>query len=419
MLLAHISAPLIGLVDTAVLGHMQGSHYLAGASFAALVITQIYWICGFVRMSATGLSAQAKGEATDEGRTQVFYQSIFSAGLLGLGILLSASYLLDIALYFSEAEHQVEAVIVSYFNVRIWGAPAALLNLALVGWLLGQQKARFVMLVQISSNLINVMLNLLFVFVFNWDVAGVAAASVIAEYSVTIFSLLYIFKQSLSAFDKHWLGIKSLQVLTKLNGAMLLRNLALQSCLVFMTFQGIRLGQQTAAINAVLMQFFVLISLGLDAIAYAVEAKVGEAKGASDSKMLHFNTLIGVFWSSIFALLYALMFVLFGSDIVTLLTDQQDLQQATNDYLVVIWCLPLIAHWCFLFDGVFVGLTRASAMRNSMILSGLLVYFPVWWLLQDWQNWALWIALLALLGSRGISLGGYYVYLFQQRRLID
>lgn len=413
MLLANITAPLMGFVDIAVLGHMDGSHILAGASVATLILTQIYWICGFIRMSATGLSAQAKGQKSSLASFKVFYQSMFSAGIIAALLLIFQQPILALGLHFSEADELVSQVIVEYFNVRVWGAPAALANLALIGWLLGQQRNKLVMCSQVFANLLNIGLNLLFVFVFDWQVAGVAAATVIAEYCITLTGLFFVFKRQRILPQKEWLGMQSLAILTRLNSAMLIRNLALQACLVFMTFQGIRLGVQAAAINALLMQFFVLIALGLDAVAYAVEARVGEAKGASNERSLKANVTLGLIWSSAFALVYTLVFVIWGNNIIGLLTDLPTLQKAAAEFLPVIWLLPIVAHWCFLMDGVFVGLTRASAMRDSMLVSALLVYFPVWWLCQDLGNFALWIALLAFLGARGISLSGYFLWLYR------
>lgn len=418
MILANITSPLIGLVDTAVLGHMGGTIFLAGASVAALILTQIYWICGFLRMSATGLSAQAKGTKNPAQISQVFYQSVFSALIIGLTLLLLHQGILSIGLALSEADAQVKRIITEYFNVRVWGAPAALANLAIVGWLLGQQKARLVMIVQVSANILNAALNIGFVFGLGWGVSGVAAASIIAEYFIAIISVYFILRSGLLKPKLDWFGLSAMKAMTQLNSHMLIRNLALQVCLVFMTFQGIRLGQQTAAINAILMQFFMLISLGLDAIAYAVEALIGEAKGALSKVKTVFFIKLGLFWSNIFAGLYSLVFLFFGHAIICVLTDLPVLIEATSNYLLIIWLLPIIAHWCFFFDGVFIGLTRAKAMQNSMLLSAALIFFPTWWLFSPFGNWALWIALLSFMASRGLSLGGYLIYLSRRGELV-
>ena len=419
MILANITTPLIGLVDTAVLGHMSGSHYLAGASVAALILTQLYWVCGFIRMSATGLSGQALGKKDRLQSARVLYQCLFSALVIGLLIVLLQIPILRASLLLSDAQGPVQDTLTAYFNVRVWGAPAALGNLALVGWLLGQQRATFVMLVQVLGNLLNVVLDIVFVFVFDWEVQGVAAASIIAEYSILFICISFISYRGVLKPQLNWFSLASLRVLTALNSAMLVRNLALQACLVFITFQGLRLGQNIAAINAILMQFFSLIALGLDAIAYAVEALVAEAKGALKTRLLVYRVKIGLLWSSIFALLYSALFYFAGTDIIGLLTNQQGLQSAASQYLTIIFLLPIIAHWCFLLDGVYVGITRAKAMRDSMLVSALVCFFPIWWLTHEYANWALWGAMLAFLAARGVTLGGHFIFLCHKQRLLD
>ena len=202
-----------------------------------------------------------------------------------------------------------------------------------------------------------------------------------------------------------WFRWQSIRQLCSLNVAIFVRNLALQLCLAFITFQGARLGAQTAAVNAILMQFFVLVSLGLDGIAYAVEALVGEAKGQRKASLIAAHTQRGLLWSGALALLYSSFFIIAGDWIIGLLTNNELLRNAAADYTLIIVLLPVVAFWCFLFDGVFVGLSEGKAMRDSMVLSAVLGFFPVWWLLASFQNWALWWAFLSFLGARGITLG--------------
>lgn len=419
MILANITTPLIGLVDTAVLGHMDGAYHLAGASIGALLLTQVYWVCGFIRMSATGLSAQQKGADSPFGASRVLYQSQFVALLLGLLIVLLSGPMLMLGLALSSPEPEVSLAASQYFNIRVFGAPAALLNLALIGWLIGQQRTRAIMLIQVFANLLNAGLDVWFVFGLDLGIEGVAYASLIAEYFILSASLAYALKMfPLDRPILSWFTFKALKQLLKMNSDMLLRNLALQACLAFIIVQGARLGAMTAATNAILMQFFTLIALGLDAIAYAIEALVGESKGKKQSIAIRQAVYRGVVTSCAFALIYCLVFLLFGEQIINLLTNNPDLKLNTERYMVVVWLLPLIAHWCFLYDGVFIGLTRSKAMRDSMLVCSILVFFPVWWMTQEYQNMALWFALLAFLAARGITLGGYFVYLSRRSDLV-
>ena len=254
---------------------------------------------------------------------------------------------------------------------------------------------------------------------FDQGVKGVALASVAAEYSILLLGMWVAFK-GMGLLMPHWALWRwsSLAQLMSLNGYSFVRNLALQVCLAFVIFQGARFGPLTAASNAIIMQFFALIALGLDGIAYAVEALAGEAKGKNDAQEIKRVVLRGLLWSGVVATLYSLSFLLFGRQIIAILTDLPELRSFTEHYLLIIWLLPIISHWCFLLDGIFVGLTRAKAMQNSMLLSAVCFFFPSWWLLQDYQNYALWIALLLLMLGRGLSLGGYFVYLYRAQRLL-
>ncbi|OFI33574.1 MATE family efflux transporter [Alteromonas lipolytica] len=411
MILANITTPLLGLVDTAVMGHMDSSAQLAGASIGALILTQLYWVCGFIRMSATGMSAQAKGENNLTAMAKSFYQTALIALLLGVLIWLGQQVILHTGLWLAAPTAEVAQYSREYFSVRVWGAPAALLNLALIGWLVGQQKTTSVLIVQIVGNLLNAGLDITLVWWWDWGVSGVALASVVAEYTMMLMAVVIALGQiGWQKPLRAWFDKTARKFLMKLNGDMLLRNLALQACLAFLTIQGARYGQTATAVNAILMQFFVLIALGLDGIAYAVEATVGEAAGAKSPRGVMRQTHRGLLWSGVFAVGYALVFWAYGPDIIRLLTDIVPLQEAAYPYLGMMTLLPLLAHWCFLFDGVFVGLTHAKAMRDTMILSALLVFFPVWYVTQAQGNPALWWALLAFLLARGVTLAAVFYW---------
>ena len=412
MILSNVTTPLMGLVDTAVLGHMQGTYFLAGASVAALIITQLYWLCGFLRMTSTGLSAQAKGSKDNTQLNQSLFQGIVIGFLLGCFLLLVQDGILALGLYFADATPVIERVISEYFSTRIWGAPAAIVNLALIGWLIGQQKAKQVLFIQVLANLLNLALNLWFVFGLGLEVFGVALASVIAEYFIALVSLMVALNIiGKPIILKKWFSITYLRPLLSLNSNTFVRNLILQACIAFLIFKGVGYGSTSAAINAILMQFFTLIALGLDGVAYAAEALVGEQKGQKNIKGIIYVALHGLLWSTVVAALYSLVFVVWGTAIIAIITDQSNLQLAMQDYLIFVYCLPIIAHWCFFFDGVYVGLTRSKAMRNSMLLCGLAVYFPAFWVFLSYGNKGLWMAMLLFLLSRGISLGGYFIYL--------
>lgn len=427
LILANVTTPILGLVDTAILGRMDEVHYFAGAAIGSLIVTQLYWICGFLKMSVTGLSAQTKNLAA-LSQLEVLVQGVGLSVVLVMIIALLQSFVLDAGLFFAQASPVVAESTRAYFTTRIWGAPAALLNLVMIGWLVGQQKTGLVLLLQVVINVANIAGSLLFVYVFDWGVEGVAAATVCAEYLMLFCAIAFIKKRYAGQSNlqlsnksaqaksvnvqqiKQWLAVHNMRALLSLNGHIFVRNMALQFVIAFITLRGAQFGMQAAAVNAIIMQFFTLIALGLDGIANGVEALVGEQKGNKDVAGVHSNVKIGLFWSSVVAVIYAIAFYLLDSPIVNLLTHHSDIKQAMNEYSTILVLLPLLSHWCFLLDGVFVGLSKGAAMRNTMLVSTCLVFVPVWYAFNTFGNIALWFAMLSFLSSRGIAQGAYYYY---------
>jgi MATE family multidrug resistance protein len=420
MILANVTTPLVGLVDTAVLGRMDNPAMLAGASVSTLIITQIVWICGFLRMSTTGRSAQAHGEKNQTARAKVMWQSLLLAVFLALLVLAAQTPLFQLGMKLADLSGASFVSAQAYFDVRILSLPAAFANLVLVGWLVGQQCAKQVLVIQVVGNSLNAILNLVFVYGFNAGVEGVAAATVTAEVVMMLLSMFVCFSRiPLELPKQSWFTKHAMLSLFATNGNMFLRNLVLQACLAFVTLQGARYGVIAAGVNAMIMQFFALIALGLDGIAYAVEALVGKAKGEKNRSELFNQTAKGLMWSSVVALCYALVFALFHSSIAATLTHHTELIVVLKNYFWILILLPLLGHWCFLFDGVAVGLTESKAMRNTMALSAILGFFPVWWLTQNNGNLSLWYAMLAFLTLRGLSLSSvlYRRYLYMDENL--
>lgn len=410
---------------------MEDVSIMAGAAVGSLIITQLYWVCGFMKMSITGLSAQAIVKPPLVG-IKVMVQGCALAFAIAILLLLTQKGIVNAGLFFANANDAIALNVEAYFYTRIWGAPAALINMVLIGWLIGQQKTKFVLLLQVVINLINIVASLLFVFVLDLGVEGVAGATVFAEYMMLIAALFLIHRHLLQKYKFHlfsisgqsrlqleevkmWFTRASFAKVLTLNSHMFVRNIALQFTLAFITLKGVQYGANAAAVNAIIMQFFALIALGLDGIANAVEALVGESKGKKDRAQLNQYVVNGVLWSSAFAILYSLFFYFLDTPIVNLLTHHDAVISTMAEYSVIIVLIPLLSHWCYLFDGVFVGLSQGKPMRNSVILSSLLGFMPVWWLLKDNGNISLWIAMLVFLSARGLLLGGYYTYMYKRK----
>ncbi|WP_117236396.1 MATE family efflux transporter DinF [Vibrio maerlii] len=408
MVLSNITVPLLGLVDAAVIGHLEHAWYLGGVALGSTLISVSFWLLGFLRMSTTGLTAQAVGSEEKDKLARVLLQGLTMALLFAILFLLLQSPLSNLIFSFSDASDEVKFYAEQYFSIRIWSAPAALANYVLLGWLLGTQNAKAPMWMVIISNVTNILLDLLFVLGFGWKVEGAALASVIADYSGCVFGLICVVRywrrnalDSISSLLSGWFD--GISRFVKLNRDIFLRSLCLQATFAFMTFQGASFGDDIVAANAVLMSFLMMISYGMDGFAYAMEAMVGKAIGAKSRNELT-QSLIGTFfWSLVICLALTVVFALGGSAMINLITDIPEVQSNASVYMPWLVAMPLVSMWCFLFDGIFIGATKGKEMRNSMFVATC-SFFAVFFLFISLNNHALWLAMLSFMAMRGISL---------------
>ncbi|MCJ2378712.1 MATE family efflux transporter DinF [Vibrio sp. ZSDZ34] len=415
MVLSNITVPLLGLVDAAVIGHLEHAWYLGGVALGSTMISVTFWLLGFLRMSTTGLSAQSFGAKQKRQLALVFTQGIVMAMLFALLFLFIHSWVADVIFSLSSAGEQVKFYGNQYFSIRVWSAPAALANFVLLGWLLGTQNAKAPMWMVIITNATNIVLDILFVMVLDWKVEGAALASVIADYMGFAFGLLCasrVWKRQQLPSVTSIIGdvFNDIGRFIKLNRDIFLRSLCLQATFSFMTFQGAAFGDDIIAANAVLMSFLMMISYGMDGFAYAIEAMVGKAIGEKSPKALS-QSLIGTFfWSLIICTLLTVLFAAGGEQLVALITSIESVQQQASLYLPWLIAMPLVSMWCFLFDGIFVGATKGREMRNSMFFSTI-SFFVVFYSFSDFANHALWLAMLCFMLLRGVTLA---VVLFKQ-----
>lgn len=425
MVFSNVTTPLLGLVDTWVIGHLGQAWFLGGVSVGATLINLLFWLLGFLRMSTTGLTAQAQGAASAEGQLDTLARALGLAVGLGLALLLLVLPFLPAIIGLSGGSPEVQVYAGDYVSVRIWSAPAALCNLVIMGWLLGMQDARSPMLLLILSNLVNMVLDAWFVLGLGWQVRGVAAASLLADYSALGVGLWLVSRRLRQLSAEVWQGAWSrwwqwpaVRRLLGLNRDIFIRSLCLQLCFAFMTLQGARLGDVAVAANAVLLNFLMLISYGLDGLAYAVEAMVGRAIGRRDRQGLREAIVLNLGWALLIAIAFALGFALGGRQLIAHITDLPAVIAEANRQLPWLIVMPLLAVWCFLLDGVFIGATRAREMRNSMLVAVFAGFFPVWWLCQGWGVAALWAAMAALMTGRGLTLGWLCWQLERDGRLL-
>ena len=411
MILSNISIPLLGLVDSIVIGHLEQAWYLGGVALGSTVVMFIVSMCNFLRMSTTGLTAQALGKQDGFTILMTLAHALLIAFCVSVLLLLGKNYIVDLAFMLTEASDNVQQSAKAYLSIRMWGIPAALCNFAILGWLIGLQNMKAPMLLLIIANVFNIFLDILFVVYFEWGVEGAAAASVIAEYAALLFGLLLVLKQlgkfslpSRAEIIQRLFESSKLLGLLSLNRDIFIRSLCLQLTFAFMTFKGASLGDEYIAANAVLLNFLMFISFALDGIAYAVEAMVGKAIGAKDRVGYRQSVIASLLWAGVFAVLFSAVFGLFGQDLVAMITDIDSVNAIAAQYLPWLVLLPFTAVWCFVFDGVFIGATRAKDMRNSMLFCVVCIFLPTYVISSELGNHALWLAMNTFMLARGLSL---------------
>ncbi|QLE87405.1 MATE family efflux transporter [Shewanella sp. Scap07] len=424
MILSNITVPLLGLVDTAVIGHLSNAYYLGGVAVGSTIITLILWILGFLRMATTGLVAQAYGANDTQQQYRLLLQAASLALILGLFAIALQYPIMNTAMALSDTSAAVEQYCREYFHIRIWSTPFALLNLVLLGWLLGRQQPRAAMWQLIIANSVNIILDVAFVIGLDMGVKGAAWASVFADLAGLCVAATMVYRQlgkmggwRFSDTVKQ-LSFASYRQLLSLNADIFVRSLCLQSTFAFMTFYGAGLGDNTVAANAVLLNLLLLISYALDGVAYYAEAEVGRAFGERNRRRLQQSVTLALMWSAIASVGFCLLFALAGSQIIALLTSIDAVREVANTYLIWVIFLPLLAFGSYLFDGVYIGAAQGKVMRNSMLISTFCVFFPTWYTLQASGNHALWAAMSLFMLSRSVLLAVHYYGRLRHSQLV-
>lgn len=408
MIFSNITVPLLGLVDTAVIGHLDSPTYLGGVAVGSMATSFLFMLLLFLRMSTTGLTAQALGAQDPQRLAKAFMQPLLLALVAGLAIVLLRAPLIALALQIVGGDKAVLAQAQLFLEIRWLSAPAALANMVLLGWLLGVQYVRAPVILLIVGNLLNIVLDIWLVMGLGWNVQGAAAATAIAEYTTLLLGLWLSWRVlrmrgiSLAMLRLAWHG--NLRRLLALNRDIMLRSLLLQLCFASLTILGARMGSEVVAVNAVLMNLLTFTAYALDGFAYAVEAHSGHAYGARDDRQLHDVWRAACRQACLVALGFAVVYGVAGQYIVAALTSLPELRALASHYLPWQVVLPLVGVWCYLLDGMFIGATRGVEMRNSMAVAAA-GYGLTLLTLPMLGNHGLWLALMVFLALRGAALG--------------
>jgi multidrug resistance protein, MATE family len=402
-MVANLTTPLIGIVSTIAIGRLGDATLLGGVAIASVIFDCLFWLFAFLRMSTLAFTAQALGAGETQELRATLIRGLVVATLIGTALILLQIPLgaaLSSAMGGSEG---VTRAARTYFSIRIWSAPLALANYVVLGWLIGQARAKLALSVQIAVNLINMAATALLVLVLDAGIAGAAIAAVIAEATGLVLGLLIARRltRGLPAVPRAALLDRAkLMRMLAVNRDIMIRTASLIAVFLFFTAQGARAGDVTLAANAVLNNFLLISAFFLDGLANAAEQLCGRAYGARARVEFLSATRLVVAWGFGFAMAVTASYVLFGPVLIDIMTASDEVRRAARNYLWLVALAPVLGVFAFAYDGIYIGATWARDMRNLMVLS-LLIFFGAWLALRSFGNKGLWGALLVNYAARG------------------
>lgn len=411
MILANLSTPLLGLVDTAILGHLNDSQYLSAVAIGSSLLAVIYWGFNFLRMGTTGASAQCRHQplANQGLLIKSLALALFIAGFL----LLAATTISGVGLELMNTPAGLHDLAASYLRIRLYSAPAVLCSYVIIGWHIGHQNTRWALLIALSSNILNIILDYFLIVVFELNSDGAAIASVISEY-LGFFIALYSIRGSLQRLPQQgrefWQAGVAIRSLLKTNSHLFLRTICLLLCFAFFTAQGAALGPTILAANAILLQLVLASAYGLDGFAHAAEALTGDAIAKNDRQGFIAVCKACASWCLLMVAIGSACLLLGQSYITALMTSIYAVHTATNHYYLWLVAMPMLSVASYLLDGIFIGAMRSKAMLYTMLLSAVGVFLPSWHLSQAWGNHGLWLSFCLFNLARGLSLGAVFIH---------
>jgi len=411
IVLANATIPILGAVDTAVVGQLGLAVPIGAVGIGAIIITAIYWLFGFLRMGTTGLTAQAIGSGDKSETSALLVRGIIIGVVAGLILIMTQVPVFLGALQLSPASIEVEDLAQKYLQIRVYSAPAAIALFGITGWLIAKEKTRAVLLLQLLLNGINIILDLVFVLKLGWGVEGVAIATLIAEWSGLLFGLWLVREGFNNSYWKNWAKIFDrvrLVQMAKVNGDIMIRSILLEIGFVSFLFLGSSFNDATLAANQILIQFLSITVHALDGFAFAAEALVGQALGSKNRALFRRAVVMTSQWGLGTVILMSLAFFVFGNSIINIMTTAQDVRTVSYEYLPWMVAAPLAGVAAWMLDGIFIGATRTADMRNMMFISFCVYLIALAILLPIYGNHGLWASLIIFSIARGVTLGFKY-----------
>lgn len=407
IVLSNATIPLLGAVDTGVVGQLGQATPIGAVGIGAVILASLYWIFGFLRMGTSGLAAQAHGAGDTAERAAVLLRTLMIGAAAGLVLVVLQGPLFWAAFQVAPASGEVESLSRQYLAIRIWGAPATICAYAITGWLIALERTRAVFLLQVWINGVNIGLDLWFVLSLGWGVPGVAAATLIAEWSGLALGLWLCreaFGPVLQAALARVRDTAALRRMAGVNGDIMIRSVLLQGSFTAFIFLGAGQGDVTLAANQVLLQFIEVAAYALDGFAFAAEALVGQAVGARSVATLWRASWMTSLWGLVGILILSLAYLTFGPSIIDLMATDPAVRAEARVYLPWLVAAPLVGIGSWMLDGIFIGATRTGEMRRAMLWSVGVYVLALWVLVPPLGNHGLWAALMVLNTARAVTL---------------
>lgn len=407
IVLSNATVPVLGAVDTGVVGQMGAAAPIGAVGIGAVILTTLYWVFGFLRMGTTGLAAQAHGAGDGAERGAILLRALLIGAGAGVVFILMQGWLFRAAFAIAPAGAEVEGLARDYLAIRIWGAPATIAAYALTGWLIAVERTRAVLALQLWINGVNVGLDLWFVLGLGWGVEGVAIATLIAEWSGLILGLWLCREGVFPVWRAAWARVPdgaALRVMVTVNRDIMLRSVMLQASFTSFVFLGARQGDVALAANQVLMQFLSITAYALDGFAFAAETLVGQAVGARAREAVRRAARMAMAWGVGGAMVLGALFGVAGPWIIDVMSTAPEVREAARAFLPWLVVAPVIGVFSWIYDGIFIGATLTAEMRRTMAVSVLCYGVAVVVLPPVFGNHGLWAALMVLNAARGITM---------------
>ncbi len=407
IMLSNVSQPMIGVVNTAVIGRLPEPYYIGAVSLASVIFAFIFWGFGFLRLSTGGLSAQAVGKQDAQEVVSVLIRALMIALAAGVALLLLSPLIREFAFDFMGGSAEVRLHGEIYFNWRIWSAPFALANYCFLGWFVGQARAGLAFTVQLFLNLTNMALSVLFVLGLGMTSDGVGLAALLAEISAALLGgavALFVLRRMPARIEwPHVLDRRKLTATLAMNGDVMIRTVCLVFAFSWFASRGAKAGDVTLAANVVLLHFFDVSAYLIDGFSYASEALVGQAVGAKNLSRFRAAVKLTTIWAMVTGIVCSAILWFLGPWLIDLMTVNPEVRAVARIYLPWLAMTPVLGVICFQFDGIFTGAMATKDVRNMMVLS-LAIFMLAWWLLEArFGNHGLWAALNIFFVARGVT----------------